>query len=65
MGPDFGEIKRIETIPFRILERHHLHLQGPAGMIAIFDGIENIPHMIVGIFAGEFVRFLLRKNSMP
>ena len=59
--PDLGEVEGIEAVGFGVLEGHDLDLEGPAGIIPIFNGIEEVAAMEVGVFAGDAVGLGLGK----
>ena len=59
VGPHLGEVKRVEPVVLGVVERHDLHLQRPARMVAVTDRLEQVLAVIVGLLAGELVGLLL------
>lgn len=57
MGPDFGQIERIEFTSCRLLGSHNLNVHGPAGIISLGNRIEQISDGIVRIGSRELLGF--------
>src|SRR5690625_2976628 len=53
MGPDFGQIERIETIGSGLGIGHYLYRQGPAWVLAAGDSVKQIATVEVRISAGH------------
>src|SRR6056297_1279544 len=59
MGPDFGQVKGIESIVLGILKGHDLYLEGPARVIAPLDGLREVSAMVVGIITSHPIGFFI------
>jgi len=59
VGPDLGQIKRIEPVGLGLFKRHNLHLESPTGIILPFNSLKQITAVVVGIPAGDPVGLLL------
>lgn len=60
VGPDLGDIKDIPAILGCIFLLHHLEVHGPAGEIALGDGIEQVLDVAVRVGAIEMNGFIIR-----
>ncbi len=45
--PHLGQVERVEPVAGRVIERHDLHVHGPAGVLAARDRLEQIPGVVV------------------
>src|SRR5690625_7891848 len=62
MGPDFGQIERIETIGSGLGIGHYLYRQGPAWVLAAGDSVKQIATVEVRISAGHGRGFLVAEK---
>lgn len=62
--PGFGEVERVDAIGLCIFIRYNLPLERPAGIITLVDRIEQVPAMIIAIFASLFHRLVLRQMGV-
>ena len=59
MRPHLGEIERVEPIPGRVVERHDLHLERPARVLAAGDRVVEVAKVMVGVYRGHLVTLVL------
>lgn len=55
--PDFGHIKDIPSVFFRLFRLHDLDIDVPNGVIAPFDSFKQILNEKVGVLATDFDGF--------
>ena len=63
--PDLGQVKRVEAICLGLVERHDLHLQGPARMVSALDRFVEVAGVVVAVDAGQPVCFSLSQEVDP
>ena len=61
MTPDFGDIKGILVVVFRLFFRHDLNVHRPSGEIPFFDRVKQVLTMILPVRAVDSGGFLIGK----
>ena len=59
VGPDFSQVEGVESVVFGLFERHELNLESPAREVSVFNGVEEIAAMVVGVLASHLVGLFL------
>ena len=62
LGPDFGEIEDVPPELLSLLGREDLNVAGPRGVVAVFDRVEEVLGMPVGVLGGHFPGFVIVKG---
>lgn len=55
LGPNLGEVERIEAGLLGLLEGHHLDVQRPAGEFSLGDRVVQITDSVIRIGTGQFI----------
>ena len=62
LRPNLGQIENIPTETLRLFRAEDLEIAGPAWIIAVLDGVEEVLCVPIWIFRGHVTCFSIRKG---
>ena len=65
MRPYLGEVEGVEAIGLGLIERHDLHMQGPAWVVSALDCFVKVANVVIAIDAGQQICVRLGQEVDP